>query len=68
VDIIYSCDNLKAKWDPIKNIRWVKEGKNKGLYYLRSGGSISEYKILKNKNESWEEFKNRYRFPPTVKN
>ena len=56
------CDNLKAKWDPIKNIRWVKEGKNKGLYYLRSGGSTSEYKILKNKNESWEEFKNRLPF------
>ena len=56
------CDNLKAKWDPIKNIRWVKEGKNKGLYYFRSEGTTSEYKILKNKNESWEEFKNRLPF------
>ena len=56
------CDNLIPKWDPITNIRWVKKGNNQGLYYLRSEGSTSEYKILKNKNESWEEFKNRLPF------
>jgi len=56
------CDNLKPKWEPIKIIRWVKKGNNQGLYYLRSEGSTSEYKILKNKNESWEEFKNRLPF------
>lgn len=52
------CDRLKAKWQPVRGVRWVKEGDRQGLYYRR-GGISGESRILKREDETWAEFKKR---------
>lgn len=52
------CDQLQSKSVLIQNQRWVKDGKSPGFYFQRSG-SYSNYFVLKDRKESWDEFVNR---------
>ena len=52
------CDKLGARWEGIRDVRWVKDGKAPGFYYQRLGYD-SQYKMLQKTGESWEEFKKR---------
>ncbi|MFD1316377.1 hypothetical protein [Namhaeicola litoreus] len=60
------CDTIESRWAGIRDIQWVKEKssdnqskfKKAGFYYQRLGYD-SHYSILKNKNETWEEFQKR---------
>ena len=52
------CDRLQPRWTRVRNLRWVQEGPNPGLYYQRSGISHPQ-RISKEPDETWEEFKAR---------
>jgi hypothetical protein len=49
------CDQLESKWSEIRNTRWVREGDSAGFYYQRLD-SFSDYRLLKEADESWDAF------------
>ena len=55
------CDQLEPRWSDIRNTRWVKKGESAGFYYQRLD-SFSDYRILKEANESWDDFVKRVPF------
>ena len=55
------CDQLEPKWSEIRNARWVREGDAAGFHYQRLD-SFSDYRLLKEADESWDEFVKRVPF------
>lgn len=52
------CDKLEPRWAGIRDISWLKDGKAPGFYYQRLGYD-SQYHILQEENESWDDFVER---------
>jgi hypothetical protein len=52
------CDQLKARWAGIRDVRWVKDGKAPGFHYQRLG-YISQYSLIQRDGESWSDFEKR---------
>ena len=55
------CDQLESKWSEIRNTHWVREGDSAGFYYQRRD-SLSDYRLLKEADESWDSFVGRVPF------
>jgi hypothetical protein len=49
------CDTLAPRWAGIRDIRWVKDGEAPGFYYQRLGYD-SQYRLLQQGDESWDDF------------
>ncbi|MFU8780554.1 MAG: hypothetical protein ACNA71_05960 [Kiritimatiellia bacterium] len=55
---LIGCDRLQPRWTRVRDLRWVQEGPNPGLYFQRSGISHPQ-RIPKEPDETWEAFKER---------
>lgn len=58
---LIGCDQLEPRWSEIRNARWVKRGDSAGFYYQRLD-SFSNYRLLKESDESWDAFEKRVPF------